>query len=174
VEVNATELASRVRALVLDVDGVLTDAGIYYDAEGEALKRFNVRDGQGIALVRAAGLHVALVTREDSEVVTRRAEKLRLTHVFQGANDKLVVVENFAARLDLALADICYVGDDLGDLGAMERTGLSVAVADAAPEVKEVAHMTTTRNGGEGAVREVCDFILHARGERLRSLWDCV
>jgi YrbI family 3-deoxy-D-manno-octulosonate 8-phosphate phosphatase len=156
----------RIRMLVLDVDGVLTDAGMYYSESGDELKKFNTRDGHGIRMLQDAGLRVAIVTREKTGIVERRAAKLKIADVHQGILDKVPVVKALCEKYGIAYADTCYVGDDLGDLGAMQLVGLPVAVRDAMPEIRRVARYVTRRRGGEGAVREVCDLIRAARAHR--------
>jgi YrbI family 3-deoxy-D-manno-octulosonate 8-phosphate phosphatase len=157
------KLLKRVRALVLDVDGVLTDGGMYYGPGGEGLKRFNVKDGMGLRLVLEAGIAVALISGEASEILKRRAEKLRIADVFIGVEDKLKTLEGFLAARKIAFEDTAYVGDDVNDLAAMGKVGLPVAVADAVPQVLKAARWITSRRGGDAAVREVCDAILAAR-----------
>lgn len=159
----------RVKMLVLDVDGVLTDAGMYYSESGDEWKKFNTRDGHGIVLLHAAGIATALVTRERTAIVTRRAAKLGITEVHQGVLDKVPVVQGLLEKHGLTPDEVCYVGDDLGDHDVMRHVGLAVAVRDALPAIKRVAHLTTRARGGEGAVREVCDMILAARAERGRA-----
>ncbi len=156
-------LLKKLRALVLDVDGVLTDGGMYYGPSGEGLKRFNVKDGLGLRLIGEAGLIVALISGENSEILKRRAEKLKIENVFVGVEDKLRTLKDFAAARDIALGEVAYVGDDLNDLAVLGAVALPIAVADAAPEVRKAAVWVTSRRGGEGAVREVCDRILAAR-----------
>ena len=160
---------SKVRALITDVDGVLTDGGLYYAENGDELKRFDVRDGQGLVLLREAGLLTAIVTRKQTTIVTRRALELGITEVHQNVTDKGATVAAFAALHHLAPAAICYVGDDLGDLPAMGLVGLSVAVADAVREVRRAAAYVTRAHAGHGAIREVCDLILAARTRRRGS-----
>ena len=157
------KLLQRVRALVLDVDGVLTDGGMYYGPGGEGLKRFNVKDGMGLGLVIEAGIAVALISGENSEILRRRAEKLKIADIFVGVEDKLKTLEGFLASRKISLAEAAYVGDDVNDLPPMGKVGLPVAVADAVPEVRKAAKWITTRRGGDAAVREVCDAILSAR-----------
>src|SRR5687767_2211458 len=157
------ERFARIRLLILDVDGVLTDAGMYYSEGGEELKKFNTRDGHGIRMLQDAGIPSTIVTRERTEIVARRAKKLRIEHVHQGVFDKLPVVQALVQQHGLTAAEACYVGDDLGDLEAMQWVGLPVAVGDAVPAIKATARYITRRRGGEGAVREVCDLILSAR-----------
>jgi len=156
-------LLKKLRALVLDVDGVLTDGGMYYGPSGEGLKRFNVKDGLGLRLIGEAGLLVALISGENSEILKRRAEKLKIENVFVGVEDKLQTLKDFAAAQAIALGEVAYVGDDLNDLAVLGAVALPIAVADAAPEVRKAAAWVTSRRGGEGAVREVCDRILAAR-----------
>lgn len=150
----------------MDVDGVLTDGGMYYAETGDELKKFNTRDGQGLALLREAGLLTAIVTRERTEIVTRRAAKLRISEVHQGVLDKLAVVKDLLARHGIAPEDACYIGDDIGDLDVLRFVGLPVAVRDAMRSVRDAARLVTRTRGGEGAVREVCELILAARSEQ--------
>lgn len=152
-----------VRALVTDVDGVLTDGGLYYAENGDELKRFDVRDGQGLVLLREAGLLTAVVTRKQTAIVTRRARDLGISEVHQNVADKAAALADLLARHRLAAAAVCYVGDDVGDLPAMHAVGLSVAVADAAPPVRRAAIYVTRARAGHGAIREICDLILAAR-----------
>jgi 3-deoxy-D-manno-octulosonate 8-phosphate phosphatase (KDO 8-P phosphatase) len=159
----APKLLQKVRALILDVDGVLTDGGMYYGPGGEGLKRFNVKDGMGLRLVLEAGIAVALISGEDSEILRRRAEKLKIADIFVGVEDKLQTLEGFLAVRKIPPSDAAYVGDDVNDLPPMGRVGLPVAVADAVPEVRKAAKWVTTRCGGDAAVREVCDAILSVR-----------
>lgn len=159
----APKLLKRIRALVLDVDGVLTDGGMYYGPGGEGLKRFNVKDGLGLRLVLEAGIAIALISGENSEILRRRAEKLKIADIFVGVEDKLATLQTFLAAKKIALEEAAYVGDDLNDLPAMAKVALPVAVADAVPQVRKVAKWVTSRKGGDAAVREVCDAILAAR-----------
>lgn len=159
----APRLLRRIRALALDVDGVLTDGGMYYGPGGEGMKRFNVKDGMGLRLVLEAGIAVALISGEESEILRRRAEKLKITDVFVGVEDKLKTLEAFLEARKIALEETAYVGDDVNDLPAMQKVGVPVAVADAVPEVRKAARWVTTRRGGEAAVREVCDALLSSR-----------
>jgi len=155
-----------VRALVTDVDGVLTDGGLYYAENGDELKRFDVRDGQGLVLLREAGLLTAIVTRKQTALVRRRARDLGIVEVHQNVTDKAAVLADLLARHRLAAAAVCYVGDDVGDLPAMRAAGVSVAVADAVPPVRRAATYITRARAGHGAIREVCDLILTAHRRR--------
>ena len=157
------ERARRVKLLCVDVDGVLTDAGMYYGVDGEVLKKFNTRDGMGLARARAAGIAVAIISGEDSAIVHARAAKLAITDVITGCSDKLAAVDDLRARRRLIYDEVAYIGDDVNDLPALERVGFACAVADALECVKQVAHHVTERRGGDGAVRELCELLLAAR-----------
>ena len=164
--VELGERTRRVRLVLSDVDGVLTDGGVYYSAEGESLKRFHLRDGMGVELLRKAGIETGFVTRENSSIVQRRAEKLGLVHVHLGVMDKRRYLESWLERERLADDSVAYIGDDVNDLHALiwlgER-GVTAAPADAVPEVRSVAHFVTEARGGQGAFREFADFLLRAR-----------
>lgn len=159
------EMARNVRLLVFDVDGVMTDGGMYYTESGDEFKKFNTRDGLGIRLLAEAGIHIAIVTGEDTDIVRRRAAKLKIQDVHLGIADKWPVVEAIAAKYGIQQNQIGYMGDDMGDLDAMQRVGVAFAPADCVPPIKRVAHFVAKRSGGEGAVREVCDLILAARAK---------
>ena len=150
----------RLRALLLDVDGVLTDGGMYYSDQGEAMKKFNTKDGMGIARLRDRGIKIGLITGEDTEIVNRRAEKLRIDDVYKGVDDKVAAVKDFLGVHGLTPDETGYVGDDVNDLGAMKFVAVSFAVADAVNAVREAAHLVTESKGGEGAVREIAELIL--------------
>jgi 3-deoxy-D-manno-octulosonate 8-phosphate phosphatase (KDO 8-P phosphatase) len=149
--------------LVLDVDGVMTDGRLYFDARGEALKVFDVKDGHGIRQLLEAGVQVAIISGRRSPAVTRRARELGIRHVFQGAADKVAVFERLRKRLRLEAADCAYVGDDVMDVPLMQAVGLSFAVSDAHPETLRAADMATPNPGGRGAVRDICDLLIAAR-----------
>ena len=160
---TVSDRARRVRLLCVDVDGVLTDAGMYYGPDGEVLKKFNTRDGMGLERVREAGVAVAIISGEDSAIVHARATKLKIDDVFSGAADKRLAIDQLCARHGLGVDEVAFIGDDLNDLPALECVGLACAVADAAEPVKAVAHYVTERRGGDGAVREVCELLIAAR-----------
>jgi 3-deoxy-D-manno-octulosonate 8-phosphate phosphatase (KDO 8-P phosphatase) len=151
-----------VRALIMDVDGVLTDGGLYYTEQGDELKRFDVRDGQGLVLLRQAGILTAIVTGKRTTLVARRADELGIAEVHQGVTDKASTVSALLARHAVSPSAACYVGDDINDLPALAIVGIAVAVADAVPIVRRAAHHVTRAPGGRGAIREVCDLILAA------------
>ena len=156
---------SRVRLLAMDVDGVLTDAGMYYSESGDELKKFNTRDGMGIKMLQAAGIITAFITREKTAIVERRGQKLAVPEVHQGIEDKLTDLTRLARKHGLTLAQVAYIGDDVNDLDALRAVGFSAAPADAMPIVLETVHYVCAKKGGEGAVRERTDLILAARGK---------
>ena len=154
----------RIRLLVLDVDGVLTDGGLYYGPDGEEWKRFHVHDGLALARAVAAGFPVAVVSSRRSAAVARRCAELGLADVHQGVADKLGVYEDLRARHGCRNAEVACMGDDLPDLPLLRRAGLAVAPADAVPVVRRTARWVSQAPGGRGAVREVLEAILRARG----------
>jgi len=156
----------RVRLLVLDVDGVLTDGRLFYGARGESLKAFHVRDGYGIKQVAAAGVTVAIISGRKSAAVARRARELGIRHVSQGVDDKLAALEKLAKARAVALEHCACIGDDTPDAPMLQAAGLAIAVADAHADARAAADLVTTRSGGQGAVREVCDWLLDARRTR--------
>jgi 3-deoxy-D-manno-octulosonate 8-phosphate phosphatase (KDO 8-P phosphatase) len=153
----------RIRLLVLDVDGVLTDGRLYYGPKGEALKAFHVRDGYGIKQVAAAGIAVAILSGRETAAVASRARELGIRHVVQGASDKLAALRKLAKARRIPLEDCACVGDDTPDVPILEAAGLGIAVADAHPDALAAANLVTTKTGGRGAVREVCDWLVAAR-----------
>jgi len=160
------ERAGKVDALVFDVDGVLTRGEIVYGPGGE-WKAFHTRDGHGLKMARAAGLKIGWLTARRPEAVRRRAKELGIDALKTGREDKGAAIREMLGHLQVDPLRCCYVGDDLLDLAAMRQVGFPVAVADAAPEVQQYAAWTTSRAGGEGAAREVVEFVLRARG-----VWD--
>ena len=168
---DVLERAARIQLVVLDVDGVLTDGTIYIGAEGEAFKPFNIMDGLGIRLALDSGIRVAIITARRSEALARRAEELGITHLITGEKDKPTAFARLLKDLGLVAEQAAYVGDDLIDLGVIRRAGLAVAVANAHPLVHRHAHWATQRQGGHGAVREVCELILAAQ-DKLRLLFE--
>jgi 3-deoxy-D-manno-octulosonate 8-phosphate phosphatase (KDO 8-P phosphatase) len=153
---------ARVRLLILDVDGVLTDGRLYYGAHGEVLKSFHVRDGYGIRALRTAGVEIAVISGRRSAAVVRRCRELGIRHVIQGAEDKLAAFAKLAARLQVRPAECACIGDDVPDIPLFQVVGLSYAVADAHPAAKKAARYATSLRGGSGAVREVCDRLFEA------------
>ncbi|MEW6002028.1 MAG: HAD-IIIA family hydrolase [Nitrospirota bacterium] len=157
------EIARIIKLLIIDVDGVLTDGSIILDNEGNEFKAFHVRDGHGIKMLLRAGIQVAIVTGRFSKVVERRAEELGIKEVFQRCQNKKVAYHHLVDKYLLADEEVAFIGDDIVDIYPFKKSGLSVAVADAADEVKALAKMITQNRGGRGAVREVCDFLLKAK-----------
>lgn len=158
------ERAAGVRLAVFDVDGVLTDGRLWYSEDRRELKAFHVHDGLGLKRLLANGIEVGVITARMSHLVTERMAELGVAHVYQNQKDKLACLTQLCEALQLSLQQVCYTGDDVPDLRAMSRCGLAIAPANAVPAVAERAHWRTRRNGGEGAVREVCDLLLGARG----------
>ena len=159
------ERARKIRLLMMDVDGVLTDGHILRDGQGHELKSFDVKDGHGIVMVHRAQIKTALISGQESEATARRAKELGIELVFQRVWNKLEVYERILADTKLTHAEVAYIGDDLIDIPLLRRVGLAVAVANAVDEVKAVAHLVTQRSGGEGAVREAIELILRAQGQ---------
>ncbi len=157
--------AAIVRLLALDVDGVLTDGLIYYSSSGDELKAFNIKDGLGIKLIQKVGVRVAIITGRQSEIVARRARELGIEDVVQGREDKRQALLEVCQRHNISMEECAYMGDDLPDLGAIIAAGLGMTVADAGSTVREAADWCSRYNGGCGAVREACEFILSAKGE---------
>jgi 3-deoxy-D-manno-octulosonate 8-phosphate phosphatase (KDO 8-P phosphatase) len=154
----------RIRAVALDVDGVLTDGGLWWGPGGEEWKRFCFADIMGASLARRAGLELALISGENSPLVVRYAEKLHIRHVMKGCRDKATALREFAAATGIELAEICYMGDDVNDLPAIEIAGFSAAPANAARDVLARADFIAKCAGGNGAVRELMEALLAARG----------
>jgi len=158
------ERAARVRLLLFDVDGVLTDGRLFLGDDGQEYKAFHSRDGHGIRMLQEAGVEVGVITGRSSQVVAHRVADLNIEHVYQGRREKLPAYHELAERLGLADDQVGFVGDDVVDLPIMLRVGLAVAVADAHPLVRRHAHWVTPTAGGRGAARDVCELILHAQG----------
>lgn len=156
--------AVKVRLVVFDVDGVLTDGRLYLGDSGEEYKVFHVRDGQGLVMLRDSGVRIAVISGCSSRAVAERMVELGIDYVFQGQADKLEVFEALLNDVGLEPTEVAYVGDDLPDLPVMRQVGLAIAVADAHPWVKQHAHWQTRLPGGQGAVREVCELLMEAQG----------
>jgi 3-deoxy-D-manno-octulosonate 8-phosphate phosphatase (KDO 8-P phosphatase) len=160
--------ARRLRLVLTDSDGVLTDGGVYYSDRGEALRRFSVRDGMGVERLRIAGIATAIMTREQSGCVERRAAKLRLPHLFLGVQDKAAQLPAVLAETGLEVDALAYIGDDVNDLGIMAaigERGLTAAPADAMPELLAACHHRCAARGGHGAFRDFAEWILSLRAE---------
>lgn len=168
------ERARRIEAILMDVDGVLTPGTIVYDSSGNEVKYFHALDGQGIRLAHMAGIQTGVISLRDNPAVRRRVSELGMSCVYLGENKKPRAFRDATAQLGVDPSQICFIGDDLPDVPCMRQAGLAVAVANAADEVQAEAHYVTRRAGGQGAVREVIDLVLRARGlyrEITESLW---
>jgi 3-deoxy-D-manno-octulosonate 8-phosphate phosphatase (KDO 8-P phosphatase) len=155
---------TKIKLLILDVDGVMTDGRITYDNNGGEIKSFDVKDGHGLKLLQRAGIKVGIITGRKSAVVERRAAELNIELVYQGVRDKLLPFNEILDKQSLLPEEVAYVGDDVVDLPVMRRVGFAATVADAVDDVKPFAHLVTKRDGGRGAVREICDFLLKESG----------
>lgn len=159
------EKAAKIRLLICDVDGVMSDGLIYQGNSGEELKAFNVRDGYGIRCLLTSGVEVAIITGRKAKLLEDRANTLGITHLYQGQSDKLLAYRELLAKLAIRPGDVAYIGDDLIDWPVMAEVGLSAAVADAHPLLLPKADYVTQIAGGRGAVRELCDLILLAQNK---------
>jgi 3-deoxy-D-manno-octulosonate 8-phosphate phosphatase (KDO 8-P phosphatase) len=156
--------ASRIRLLIFDVDGVLTDGSLFLGDDGQEYKAFNSRDGHGIKMLQKHGVIVGIITGRTSKVVEYRMENLGITHVYQGKLHKLPAFEEIIVEVGVSPEEVAYVGDDVVDLPVMLQAGLAVTVPEAHPLVLKHAHWTTSQPGGYGAARDVCEMVMHAQG----------
>ena len=159
------EWAAKTKLLILDVDGVLTDGRIIMSDRGEEIKCFNVKDGHGLRLLMDAGINVAIITGRKSKTVEHRTRDLGIREVYQGVKDKEALAKELIQHKKLDKEQVCCMGDDLPDLPMFNQVGISIAVADACPELLTEADFVTKNRGGKGAVREVCELILKAHGK---------
>ena len=157
--------AARVRLMIFDVDGILTDASLHFGADGELIKRFHVLDGHGIRLLQQQGIATAIISARSSPIVLRRATDLDIGHVVQGVHDKLTALETLCASTGMDRNDCGFMGDDWLDLPILMRVGFAASVPNAHPEVRSRVHYVTQAVGGNGAAREVCDLLLRAQGK---------
>lgn len=164
------EKAARIRLVIFDVDGVLTDGSLFLGDDGQEYKAFHSRDGHGMTMLQTTGVKIGIITGRTSEVVRIRMQGLGIEHVYQGRRDKLPAFQELTQLLKLATEQVAYVGDDVVDLPIMLRAGLAVAVQDAHPLVKKHAHWQTPSAGGRGAARDVCELIMEAQGTLAASL----
>ena len=152
--------ASKIKAFVTDVDGVLTDGSLIFDENGKEYKAFNAKDGQGIVLLNKTGFVTAIITARKNGTVRHRFENLKMTKLYEGCQNKLEALQDLMKEFDIKLEEIAYIGDDIPDICVLKKVGLPCCPNDAVDEVKAVAKFVCSKNGGRGAVREVCDFIL--------------
>lgn len=173
-EQKIKEKAKKVKMVLMDVDGTLTDGKIYILPSGDEIKAYDVKDGAAIVLAQLLGLRVGIITGKKSNNVLERARRLKIEDVYVGAINKLPVLESILKKYDYKPENICFIGDDIGDYSVMKRVGFSVAVADAHYKVKEIADYITEKNGGRGAVREVFDLIFETQGlyERIVEIFE--
>lgn len=164
--ISRFELSTRLRdikLLSLDVDGILTDGGLYFADDGLTLRKFNVKDGLGIKRVMEAGIVVAIISAGPQEAIRRRMESLGIRYIFSGVADKLATLREVCGELGIDQSDVIHMGDDLNDLPIMEAVGCPITVPDAVSEVRDIAIYVTAQIGGAGAVREICDLLIAAR-----------
>ncbi len=161
---SVVEKAKKLKLLILDVDGVLTDGKLFFDNEGNEYKSFHAQDGHGIKLLRQTGVEVAVISGRKSKSVELRMKNLGIEHVYQGHENKIAAFNEIIEKIGITPEQAAHVGDDVIDLPIMIRAGLAIAVSDANFAVKQRADWCTTLPGGQGAVREVCDFIMQAQG----------
>jgi len=157
---NLEERLSKIKLVAFDVDGVLTNGEIIYSESGEEIKIFNAKDGHGIVMLSHKGFTTAIITARQTPIVDRRAKDLDITHVYQGAKNKLIALQDLMGKYNLDYSEIAYVGDDMPDVCILERVGLAFCPNDAVEEVKKICHFISSKEGGRGAVREISDFIL--------------
>ncbi|MBR1908149.1 HAD hydrolase family protein [bacterium] len=158
------ERAKKIKLLAFDVDGVMTDGSIFLSEKGEEIKRFNVKDGQGLVRIQKSGFIVAIITARENGTVTHRFENLHVKEIHQGKKYKLPVLDEILEKYNLTYEQTSYMGDDLPDICILEKVGLASCPNDAVDEVKEVCHFISTKDGGRGAVRELTDLILKTQG----------
>lgn len=166
---EARKRAARIRLLLTDNDGVLTDTGVYYGPDGELVKRYSIRDGMGVERLKLIGVETGIITGEKSLNLKRRAEKLRLAHLYLGIKDKTATIEAIRRAANLSMDEIAYIGDDVNDLCAMDligERGLTAAPADAMPQVRAIAHYLCAWNGGAGAFRDFAEALITLRAGR--------
>jgi len=156
--------AKSIHLIAFDIDGIMTDGGLYLADSGEEFKRFNSLDGHGLKMLKASGVELAIITGRTSRCVELRAQNLGITHLFQGAEDKLATMQELLRKLGIPAEASAYMGDDVIDLPVMRRMALALTVPEAPQLVRDHAHYVTRRNGGNGAVREVCELIMSAQG----------
>lgn len=157
----------KIELVVLDVDGTLTDGKVYYSKNGEELKRFSIRDGMGIELLRKGDIISAILTSESSPIVSARANKLKIENVILGSRNKKQDLINLSEKLNIDIDKIAFVGDDVNDLQAMQKAGFSACPADSAEAIKDIADYVSTKNGGDGAIREIAELILVSQNKSI-------
>lgn len=162
---NFIQRAKNIKCVIFDVDGVLTDGRLFFDLKGKEYKSFHAQDGQGLKLLQQQGITVAIISGRSSPIVATRMKNLGIQHVYQGHENKVAAFSDLISKLNIEPSAVAHVGDDLPDLAILNRSGLAIAVADANPSILPFCHGQTTRQGGHGAAREVCDAILTAQNK---------
>ena len=160
----------QIKLIILDVDGTMTDGGVYYGSDGTETKKFNTRDAAGFFAAREAGINIMVLTGRNSSVVERRMTELHVSYLFQGVKDKFTFISRFAAENQLDMAEIAYVGDDLNDYNAMRAVGFKACPADACPEIKAICNYISTKNGGCGVIRDVIEYLLREDGRWTKAV----
>ncbi len=158
------EKAAQIKLVIFDVDGVLTNGGLFFGDDGQEYKEFYSRDGLGIKLLQRTGVEIAVITARESQLVIHRMKNLGIEHLYQGRLDKITAYKDLIEKLGVTPEQTAYVGDDVIDLSVMKRVGLAICVADGHPFVKQHSHWTTPHDGGRGAARDVCELIMQAQG----------
>lgn len=167
IDPDILEKVKRVKLLILDIDGVMTDGRLIYSVYGDELKFFDVQDGFGITLLNRVGIKSVIITAKRSRIVKMRARDLKVAKVYDGSHDKLSPFNKILKSFKIKAEEACFIGDDIIDLPVLKRAGFAVAVPNAVPDVRSAAHHITSKKGGRGAVREICDLILKSQGK-----WD--
>jgi len=160
-----------IKIFATDIDGTLTDGGMYISSSGETFKRFFVRDGLAVKLLETIGVEVAFISSDDSPVITERAARLKIKHSFIGVSNKVEVLESLCVNANLVLENVAFLGDDLQDFDLMERVGFAAAVGDAHPLIKQRAHYVCHCVGGRGAFREVAEYLIEGQGYSVKEVW---
>tara|TARA_B100000315_G_C14572339_1_gene586232 strand:- start:1073 stop:1606 length:534 start_codon:yes stop_codon:yes gene_type:complete len=164
---NVKRKIRRIRLVAMDVDGVLTDGGMYYSESGDEMKKFHSQDGMGIKLLQSAGIITSFVTSEQTNLVQRRGNRLQVHEIYQGTFEKKNVLSELCTKYNLSMEDVAFIGDDINDLDALKYVGFSVAPSNAVLAVREIVDFICECNGGAGAVREMSDLILHVQRTQL-------
>lgn len=149
----------KIKLILTDIDGVWTDGGMYYDQTGNEWKKFNTSDSAGVLFCKKLNIPIGIITGENTEIVKRRAEKLKIDHLYQGISDKLSVAKELCSKLNVSLSEVAYIGDDLGDMQLLKQVGFSCAPNNAPDYVKELVHYVTKKSGGDGAFREFIEYV---------------
>ena len=161
----------QIQIVASDIDGTLTDGGMYYTSSGETFKRFSVKDGLGVKLLQAIGIEVAFISSDDSPIILERGKRLGLRHCYAGVEDKVAVAKAICEEMDVGLDGMAYLGDDLQDLELLQSVGLGAAVGDAHSMVKEVAYYVCKRAGGQNAFREFAEWLIVQQGRSVQNIW---